>query len=100
MDKRNKLDSHSRQDHQQHFRNAYITVSGTMLLCELLLLAVLLWRHSYLTQMQMYGFLLLSGAVLIPLFLGILADLARTPSLVHKKRGNQQHVPSCRLHTK
>ncbi len=104
MDKRNKLDSHYTapvcQDNQQHFRNAYLTVSGAMLLCELLLLAVLLWRRPSLTQMQVYGFLLLSGAVLIPLFLGILADSARTRSLVHKKRENPQHVPSCRLHTK
>ncbi len=92
MRERKKSAPHLRQNRRSHFRDAYLVVSGTMLLCELLLLAVLCWKHPSLAQAQVPVLLLLSGAVLMPLFLGVLAHSARTPSRYHEEREEQQNT--------
>lgn len=92
MMRQRKKSAHLRQNRQSHFRDAYLVVSGTMLLCELLLLAVLCWKHPSLAQSLVPVLLLLSGAVLMPLFLGVLAHSARTPSRYHEEREEQQNT--------
>ena len=72
MIKRKNPEQDQYHDVNRHFRTAYLVVSGTMLCCELALLLVLLWKQPSLTQAQVYLFLLISGAVVMPLFLGML----------------------------
>ncbi len=82
------------QDDQRHFRNAQLIISGVMLLGELLLLVVLFWRQPSFLQTPMFFllFLLVSGAVLLPLFLGFLVYSARVSSLFLEKVEDQQNT--------
>ena len=80
------------QDFNRHFRSAHLVVSGGMLLCELVLLIVLLWTRPSLTPAQVYLFLLVSGAVVMPLLFGLLAHSASTPSLGDEKKEGQQNT--------
>lgn len=90
MDEKKKLASQPRQVRHYPFRDVYLVISGTMLFCELLLLVVLFWKHPSLVQMHIPLLLLVSGTVLMPLILGILAHSARTP--FQKKRKSQQNT--------
>jgi hypothetical protein len=92
MIRKKNLERDLSQDSNQHFRFAYLVVSGGMLLCELVLLIVLLWKHPSLTQAQVYLFLLLSGAAVMPLVFGICAYLASISSLRGEKKDDQQNT--------
>ncbi len=90
MTRRKSFEQSQHQDIHREFQFAYLVVSAGMLLCELALLAVLLWRHPSLTQAQVFLFVLVSGVVAMPLFLGLVAHSARTPSLKDEKEDDQQ----------
>ena len=81
------------QDINRHFRSAHLVVSGGMLLCELSLLTVLLWRYSALTQAQVFMFLLVSVAVIMPLFLGYL----RIRPLLHHRKARKGMINKKRI---
>lgn len=93
MDQRKRLDLYPRQNSQPSFRNAYIAVSGTMFFCDLLLLIALLWRHPSLSQTQVFVLLIVSGAALLPLFLGAVAHSARISSFLRERRKDR---PKCK----